>query len=182
MERPLFWVVLLQSASSLAQQQLCGEYLVVGLPLHDRFEVAQCCSHERSNLIREYLNGRTGELVGRPHELRDTLIGLFGVKLLFLVEGPLAEHLVIRLSLTGPGVFSVFIGHVPPFLAHLYNPNAPDKLFAIEERKMSMSVLKVAELRFLRLLGSQSVSDNARAFVFLHIHPAPQDADLRHAA
>jgi hypothetical protein len=47
---------------------------------------------------------------------------------------------------------------------------------------MSMSVLKVAELRFLRLLGSQSVSDNARAFVFLHIHPAPQDVDLRHAA
>jgi hypothetical protein len=30
-ERPLFWVVLLQSASSLAQQQLCGEYLVVNV-------------------------------------------------------------------------------------------------------------------------------------------------------
>jgi len=40
-----------------------------------------------------------------------------------------------------------------PFLAHLYNRNAPDKLFAIDERKMSMAVLKVAELRFLRLLG-----------------------------
>jgi hypothetical protein len=41
-----------------------------------------------------------------------------------------------------------------PCLAHLYNRNAPDKLFAIDERKMSMAVLKVAELRFLRLLGS----------------------------
>jgi hypothetical protein len=69
-----------------------------------------------------------------------------------------------------------------PFLAHLYNRNAPDTLFAIDERKMSMAVLKVAELRFLRLLGSQGVTDNARAFVFLHIHPAPQDIDLRHAA
>jgi hypothetical protein len=29
-KRPLFWVVLVQSASSLAQQQMCGEYLVVG--------------------------------------------------------------------------------------------------------------------------------------------------------
>jgi hypothetical protein len=35
-----------------------------------------------------------------------------------------------------------------PFLAHLYNRNAPDKLFAIDERKMSIAVLKVAELRF----------------------------------
>ena len=95
MERPLFWVVLLQSASSLAQQQLCGKYLVVGLALHDHLEVAQCFAHERSYLIREFLNGRTGELLGRYHELRDTLIGLFGVKLFFLLEGALAEHLVI---------------------------------------------------------------------------------------
>ncbi len=82
MERPLFWVQLLQSAGSLAQQQLCGQYLVVGLTFHDRFEVAQCCSHERSNSIGEFLHGRTGELLGRPHELRDTPLGLFGVELL----------------------------------------------------------------------------------------------------
>jgi hypothetical protein len=150
-ERPLFWVVL-QSASSLAQQQLCGQYLVVGLPLHDHLEVARCCSHERSYLIREFLNGRTGELVGRRHELRDTLIGLFGVKLFFLVEGLLAEHLVIRFSLTGPGYSLSLSDMFLPCLAHLYNRNAPDKLFAIDERKMNMAVLKVAELRFLRLL------------------------------
>jgi hypothetical protein len=42
-EGPLFWVAHLQSASSLTQQQLRSEYLVVGLPLHDRLEVAQCC-------------------------------------------------------------------------------------------------------------------------------------------
>jgi hypothetical protein len=42
-----------------------------------------------------------------------------------------------------------------PFLAHLYNRNAPDTLFAIgEERKMSMAVLKVAEIPFLGLLGT----------------------------
>src|SRR5215211_2305555 len=116
MERPLFWVVLLHSASSLSQQQLCGEYLVVGLPLHDRFEVAQGCSHVRSYRIHECLDGGTGEFVGRRHKLRDTPLGLFGVKLIFLVEGLLAEHLVIRFSLlTGPGVFSVVVGHVPPF-------------------------------------------------------------------
>jgi hypothetical protein len=116
-ERPLLWVVLLQSASSLAQQQLCGEYLVVGLPLHDHLEIAQCCLHEPSNLIGEFLNGRTGELLGGPHELRDTLLGLFWVKLFFLVEGLLADHLVIRFSLTGPGVFfSVVVRHVPPFV------------------------------------------------------------------
>src|SRR5919112_1523284 len=114
MERPLFWVVLLQSASSLAQQKLCGEYLVVGRMGHDHLEVAQCCSHERSNLLCEILNRRTGELVGRRHELRDTLLGLFGVKL-FFVEGLLADHLIIRLFLTGPGVFFVLVGHVSPF-------------------------------------------------------------------
>jgi hypothetical protein len=38
-----------------------------------------------------------------------------------------------------------------PCLAHLYNRNAPDKPFAIDERKMNMAVLKVAELRFLSL-------------------------------
>src|SRR5215211_1136220 len=122
-ERPLFWVVLLHSASSLAQQQLCGEYLVVGLPLHDRLEVAQCCSHERGYLIGEFLNGRTGEFVGRRNKLRDTLIGLFGVKLFFLVEGLLTEHLVICFSLTGPGVFSVGVGHAPPFLGASLSPS-----------------------------------------------------------
>jgi hypothetical protein len=34
-----------------------------------------------------------------------------------------------------------------PLLGHLYNRNAPAKLFAIDERKMSLAVLKVAELR-----------------------------------
>ena len=56
-----------------------------------------------------------------------------------------------------------------PFLAHLYNRNAPDKLFAIDEKQMSMAVLKVTVLSLMRLLGSQGVTDNARAFVFLHI-------------
>src|SRR5918993_947161 len=63
-EMPLFRVVLLQSASSLTQQELRSEYLVVGLLLHELLKVAQCCLHERSDLLRELLNGRAGELLG----------------------------------------------------------------------------------------------------------------------
>jgi len=38
-----------------------------------------------------------------------------------------------------------------PFSAPLYHPIAPDKLLAIEERKMSLAVLKFAALRFLSI-------------------------------
>jgi hypothetical protein len=65
---------------------LCGQYLVVGLPFHDLLEVGKCCLHEIGDLLREFLDGGTGELVCRPHELRDTPLGLFGVEL-FFVEG-----------------------------------------------------------------------------------------------
>lgn len=57
---PLFRVVLLQSSSSLTQQELRGEHLVVGLLLHELLKVAQCCLHERSDLLREFLNGGPG--------------------------------------------------------------------------------------------------------------------------
>ena len=39
-EVPLFWVVGLLFASSLTQQQLRGEHLIVGLPLHELLKVA----------------------------------------------------------------------------------------------------------------------------------------------
>ena len=112
---PLFWVVLLPSASSLTRQELRGEDLVVGHPVHDRLEVARCCSHERSDLLRELLNGRTGELIGRCHELCDTLLGLFRVEL-FLLEELLARRLVVVFSLTPRGIFRRVVRHDLSFL------------------------------------------------------------------
>jgi hypothetical protein len=82
---PLFWVAHLQSASSLAQQQLHGEYLVVGLTFHNRLELARCCSHERRDLLRELLDWRTGRLLSGHYELRDTTLGFFGIEFFFLV-------------------------------------------------------------------------------------------------
>jgi len=95
---------------------LRGEYLVVGNPVHDHLEVARCCSHERSDPLRELINGRTGELIGRYHELRDTLLGLFGVEL-FFVEEVLAHHLVVVFSLTPRGIFCRVVGHDLSFLS-----------------------------------------------------------------
>jgi hypothetical protein len=115
---PLFRVVVLESASSLAQQQLRSQYLVVGLPLHELLEVAQCCSHERIDLLCELLNGRAREFLGGRYELRDMLLGLFGVQL-FFVEGLLAHRLVVVFTLMRRGIFCRVVGHVPPFLRTL---------------------------------------------------------------
>jgi hypothetical protein len=41
-----------------------------------------------------------------------------------------------------------------PFSAPLYHPIAPDKLLAIDEGKMSLAVLKFAELRVLDYLST----------------------------
>jgi hypothetical protein len=38
-----------------------------------------------------------------------------------------------------------------PFSAPLYDRSTPDKVLAIDETKMSLAVLKVAELRFLSI-------------------------------
>ena len=109
------WVVRLPSASSLTQQELRGEYLVVGHPIHDCLEVARCCSHERSDPLRELLNGRAGELIGRYHELRDTPLGLFGVELFFVHE-VLTHHLIVVFSLTPSGILCRVVGHKLSFL------------------------------------------------------------------
>src|SRR5215208_3300268 len=47
-EGPLFGVIGLQSASSLAQQELGGEHLLVDLSVHDLLYIAQCCSRPRA--------------------------------------------------------------------------------------------------------------------------------------
>ena len=58
MERPLFWVVLLQSASSLAQQRCVASTLLWGFPSMIASR-SRSAVRERSYLIREFLNGRT---------------------------------------------------------------------------------------------------------------------------
>jgi hypothetical protein len=94
---------------------LRSEYLVVGLTIHDRLEVAQCCSHEHRDLLRELLDGRTGELLCRGHEPSDTPLCLFGVEL-FFVEGLVAHLLLVAFSLTPRGILCRIIRHVRPFL------------------------------------------------------------------
>jgi hypothetical protein len=113
---PLFRVVQLQCASSLTQQQLRSEYLVVRLPLHELLEVAQCCLHERNDLLRELLNGRAGKLLGARYELRNTPLGLFGVEL-FFVEGLVAHCLVVIFTLSYRGILVKIVGYNPPFFS-----------------------------------------------------------------
>ena len=77
---PLFRVVLLQSASSLTRYSLRGEYLVVGLTIHELLEVAQCCSTSaRATRPRSWGTGGPGS---SPADVMNCVIGrlgLFGV-------------------------------------------------------------------------------------------------------
>ena len=133
MEVLLFWVAHLQFASSLAKQQLRGEHLVVGLTIHDRLELARCCSHERNDLLGELLDWRTGQLLSGRYELRDMTLGLFGIEIFFL-EGLVAHRLVVAFTLTPMGILCRVVGHVPPFLGTSLSSYRPNELLAIGER------------------------------------------------
>jgi hypothetical protein len=132
------WVVRLAAVSSLTKLQLRSEYLVVGLTIHDRLQVAQCRSHERSDPLRELLDWRTAELICRYHELRDTPLGLFGVELSFL-KGLVAPRLVVAFSLTPRGISVGLSGTIFPFSAPRYDGRTPDKVLAIDDKKLSFA-------------------------------------------
>jgi hypothetical protein len=85
-ESPLFGVVCLQFASALAQKELRGEYLVVWVPTHDRLDVCPCCSHSLGDVICEFCDRRTGKLLSRRYERRDTALSLLGIEDLVVVR------------------------------------------------------------------------------------------------
>jgi hypothetical protein len=108
-EPPVFGVVcFLQSTSSLAQQELRGEHLVVWLPTHNPLDVPPGCSHHLSNVLGEFCYGRTRKLLGRRYELRDTSLTLLGVDVFVVV----VQHISARVVL---GDYPLVLLHVQEY-------------------------------------------------------------------